>query len=132
MLKRLWTAPADMAGMAVVRLAGARIHDVWQGALVARAPTWSLTARLLARHRFQAITIGSVIICAAVPTPALLRHELEHVRQWERWGCAFPGAYAAGWLVGLWRWLRERDGGVWWREAYRRNPFEVAAREAAR
>ena len=50
-----------------------------------------------------------------------LEHELEHVRQWRRYGVAFPVVYvAAG--------LRARRAGKSW---YRDNRFEEDARKAA-
>ena len=51
-----------------------------------------------------------------------LAHELEHVRQWQEHGWTFPIVYLAASLRG------RRAGGHW----YRDNPFEVAAREAAK
>ena len=46
----------------------------------------------------------------------LIRHELEHVRQWREAGWTFPLRYA---------WLYLRHG-------YRENPYEIAARDAER
>ncbi|MFI5255346.1 MAG: hypothetical protein ACHQ15_07815, partial [Candidatus Limnocylindrales bacterium] len=53
---------------------------------------------------------------------AELAHELEHVRQWQRFGVLFALRYARA------SWQARRAGGHW----YRDNAFEVAAREAAR
>lgn len=63
-----------------------------------------------------AVTLGRTIIVHpdATLTRRLLRHELEHVRQWRRQPLRFPLHYA---------WLYLRHG-------YRANPYEVAARAA--
>ena len=63
-----------------------------------------------------AVTIGrAIVVHPQVPLEArLLRHELEHVRQWQREGWRFPLRYAAGYV----------------RHGYRDNPYEVAARAA--
>jgi hypothetical protein len=52
--------------------------------------------------------------------PKTLRHELEHVRQYEKWGPLFVPAYL---IAAVWVWLRGRHH-------YRDNPFELAARTA--
>jgi hypothetical protein len=76
----------------------------------------------------DAITIGSVVSVrrAASENAHLLRHEVEHVRQWRRLGGfgflrRYLGSYA--------RW-RLRGYGHW--PAYRRIPLEVEAEWAAR
>lgn len=75
-----------------------------------------------------AITIGPVVAVRrdAAGSAHLLRHELEHVRQWRRLGVA----------VFLWRYLgaylRWRLRGYPHRAAYRRIPLEVEAEWAAR
>lgn len=63
-----------------------------------------------------AVTLGRTIVVhpAAPLTTRLLRHELEHVRQWQRRPLTFPLHYA---------WLHLRHG-------YRANPYEVEARAA--
>ena len=76
----------------------------------------------------DAITIGPVISVrrAAATDPRLLRHELEHVRQWRRLGVVgFLRRYLGSYL----RW-RLRGYGHW--AAYRRIPLEVEAEWAAR
>jgi hypothetical protein len=69
-----------------------------------------------ARRPAAAVTVGDTIIVhpAAVLSPALVRHELEHVRQWRQDGWRFPIRYAVQYV----------------RHGYRANPYEVAAREA--
>lgn len=69
----------------------------------------------MSRHA-AAVTIGRMIIVHPdVPlTDRLLRHELAHVRQWQRAPITFPLRYA---------WQHLKHG-------YRDNPYEVEARAA--
>lgn len=76
----------------------------------------------------DAITIGSVVSVrrAAASDAHLLRHEVEHVRQWRTLGLvAFLRLYLGGYV----HW-RLRGYGHW--AAYRRIPLEVEAEWAAR
>ncbi len=68
-----------------------------------------------------AITLGREILTWRALAPAELAHELEHVRQWERYGAVFAARY-------LRASVRSRAAGTGW---YRGNRFEVAARRAA-
>jgi hypothetical protein len=68
-----------------------------------------------------AITLGRHILAWRAMTASELEHELEHVRQWRRYGLAFPAIY-------LLDSLRQARAGRRW---YRDNRFEVAARQAA-
>ena len=68
-----------------------------------------------------AITIGRTILAWRALTDVELEHELEHVRQWHRFGFTFPIAYFAASL------RARRAGGRW----YLDNRFEVDARKAA-
>jgi hypothetical protein len=70
------------------------------------------------RQAAAAVTLGrTIVLNPDVPlTPRLLRHELAHVRQWQRRRFTFPFHYA---------WLHLRHG-------YRANPYEVEARAAER
>ena len=63
-----------------------------------------------------AVTLGRTILVApdVRPTERLLRHELVHVRQWEREPYAFPFRYTAAHI----------------RHGYGSNPFEAEARAA--
>jgi hypothetical protein len=63
-----------------------------------------------------AVTIGRTIVLhpAIAISGALLRHELEHVRQWRERPLAFPLRYVVHHF----------------RFGYRNNPYEVAARRA--
>ena len=48
---------------------------------------------MLTRRGYSAITFGRVVVFAREPTDALWRHELRHVRQYERIGLAFLPLY---------------------------------------
>jgi len=69
---------------------------------------------VLTRRGFGAITFGHVIVSNAEPTPAVWRHELRHVAQYERLGLAF---------LPLYLWYRARRG-------YFDHPLERDASEA--
>jgi hypothetical protein len=68
------------------------------------------------RHPAAAVALADTIVVHPDVrlTRRLVRHEMEHVRQWRRNPLAFPLRYA---------WLHLRHG-------YRANPYEVAARAA--
>ncbi|HEX7050593.1 MAG TPA: DUF4157 domain-containing protein [Longimicrobiales bacterium] len=93
-------------------------HDVPPGVSIRRG-RWipALGGRLSGMGRpAAAVTLGRTIIVhpTAALTPRLLRHELAHVRQWERHPLGFPLRYA---------WNHLRYG-------YRANPYEIEARAA--
>lgn len=48
---------------------------------------------VLTRRGYAAITFGHVLVFAREPTDALWRHELQHVKQYERLGLAFLPLY---------------------------------------
>lgn len=52
-----------------------------------------LARLILSRRGYSAITFGHVIVSIAAPGTALFRHELRHVRQYERIGLAFLPLY---------------------------------------
>ena len=52
-----------------------------------------LARLILARRGYAAITFGHVIVSTSLPGPALFRHELRHVHQYERIGLAFLPLY---------------------------------------
>ena len=113
----VWAAPLTALGLAAALLGG-RVPrwDPEVAALVVpsvRGPfRW-----FLSQQGATAATLGHVVVTrGATPDPVLLRHEAQHARQQERLGLLFAVAYP---LAGA-RW------------GYRDNPFEVAAREAAR
>lgn len=68
--------------------------------------------------RYRAITLGHVVLVVDEPDERLLRHELVHVAQYERWGPLMGPAYVVAALL-----ARARGG-----HPYRDNRFEVAAR----
>jgi hypothetical protein len=68
-----------------------------------------------------AITLGRDIFTWRELSPAELRHELQHVRQWSRYKAGFPLVYLAASFTAF-------VGGRGW---YRGNRFEIEARAAA-
>ncbi|HEX6589604.1 MAG TPA: DUF4157 domain-containing protein [Longimicrobiales bacterium] len=70
------------------------------------------------RRSAAAVTLGRTIVVHpdALMDVRLLRHELEHVRQWRRNPLTFPLRYVVCHV----------------KYGYRDNPYEVAAREAER
>lgn len=117
----LWVAPNTLLGLAAGALLltcggrAQRVHGVWEfsGGLLGRA-----AARLPARVRFTAMTLGHVILGLSESDLAAARdHEHVHVRQYEEWGPFFLPAYAAS---SVWQLLCGR-------RAYRDNFFEREA-----
>jgi hypothetical protein len=88
-----------------------------------RVHVWPWTRPLAGRllPSWLAISLGRHVIAWRDLDEAELAHELEHVRQWQAHGLAFPVAY-------LFASLRARTAGGHW---YTDNRYEVAAREAA-
>lgn len=71
---------------------------------------------VLSRRGYSAITFGHVIVAVSEPPPAIWRHERQHVRQYERIGCAFLPLYV-----------------IWYfRRGYARHPLERDAARATR
>ena len=106
-----WAAPASAIGLVLAPFfARRRIVD---GVLLCEGATWP---RRLG-WRFTAITFGHVILSVRPLDAELMRHEMVHVRQYERWGPFLIPAYllASGWAVA-------RGG-----KAHADNPFERAA-----
>ncbi|HEU4862944.1 MAG TPA: hypothetical protein VFU44_04150 [Candidatus Limnocylindria bacterium] len=83
-------------------------------------PWLRLVGRFLIDN-WLAITIGRTVFAWRPLNDVELEHELEHVRQWRRYGVAFPVVYLAAAL-------RARRAGRSW---YRDNRFEEDARKAA-
>ena len=117
----LWAAPVSAASLPAIPLAlltggSVRIVDgvleVEGGALSA------LLSRGLPGFPISAITLGHVVLAADAGAHSRCRtHERVHVRQYERWGVAFPILYLASSVVAAF------SGG----SAYRDNAFEKAA-----
>lgn len=72
-------------------------------------------------RNWLAISLGRHVIAWRALSEAELAHELEHVRQWQEHGWAYPLAYLAASV-------RARRAGKHW---YGDNRFEIAARDAA-
>jgi len=122
----LWALPWTIAGVAVGTLGLAtggrvqrrgRVVEFYGGAvawLLKRAPGTGCGA--------AAMTLGHVVLGqTAAALDVTRRHELVHVRQYERWGPLFIPAYL---LCSAVIWARGGD-------AYRDNPFEREAYEIA-
>ena len=121
-----WASPLSLVGLAI-----ALPVFVWRGhaqfihgrnfALLVRGP---LADFLLGHHPFgamAAMALGHIVISENQGLSArVLTHELEHVRQAERWGVVFPFAYL---VSSAWAALCGRD-------PYWHNHFEIAARKA--
>ena len=88
------SAAGDWAGRWIARSCGA-CADLHPEAELQEVllPPGSWLSRYLAARGFVAITIGRRVFVRVPLTDALYRHELEHVRQWARWGAIFPVAY---------------------------------------
>ncbi len=107
-----WAAPASLLGLLVAPFFARRYTAA--GVLVCEGATWP--RRLGFRHR--AITLGHVVLCIDRVDEALLRHELVHVRQFERLGALLIPAYGLASLSAWWSGL----------DAYWDNVFEREAR----
>lgn len=108
----VWAAPLSAAGL-VAGLCSLRRPVVREGVLLFRHAR-GLTAAALRRRGFAAAALGHVVVALGDPTPALLAHELVHVRQAERLGVLMAPAYL----------------GMMLPYGYRRHPLERAARRA--
>lgn len=122
----LWAAPLTVFGLVLalpVLLARGRWRAL-RGSTTALLIQGPLANWLLQRHpagAMNAMAFGHVVLASANGLSVrTLMHELEHVRQAERWGPLFPLLYLGS---SLWQWLHGRD-------AYWHNHFEVAARAA--
>lgn len=117
-LSYAWAAPASAVGLAFAAIAGAlgAKIDVVDGILEVGG---GALCRAAARAgRFDAITIGHVVIGTSCEALAACRaHEQVHVRQYERWGALFFPLYLGSSLVALARGC----------SPYRHNHFEEQA-----
>jgi hypothetical protein len=117
----LWAAPVSAAALPALPLAlatggSARVLD---GVLeIGGGAVSALLSRGLPGFPISAITLGHVVLAADAGEHARCRsHERVHVRQYERWGVAFPILYLASSAAAV------LSGG----SAYRDNAFERAA-----
>lgn len=111
----LWASPATAIGAVLSLFFDKR--SVTRGIVVAEGARWP---RRLG-WRYRAITFGHTVLSIDELDESTLRHEVVHVRQYERWGPLLLIVYP---LASLWVKLR---GG----HAYLDNPFEVEARSAS-
>lgn len=109
----VWAAPITMVGL-LVGAASATRPRITAG-VVLFAPARGVTGMIIRRRGFAAAGLGHVVIAVEEPSPALLAHELTHVRQAERLGPLIAPAYLA--LLAV--------------HGYRDHPMERAARLAA-
>lgn len=110
-----WAAPVSAAGL-LAALAGGRARLRVADGVVVLSGVRGLTGTALRLRGFTAITLGHVVLCRDEPSPALLAHELVHVRQAERFGVLLAPLYLG--LLAVY--------------GYRRHPMERAARLAQR
>ncbi len=113
----LWAAPLTALGVVAGLLGGTLPRwDATHGALVVQ-PVRGPMRWFLRLQSADAATLGQVVVLRdRTASPTLLLHEAQHARQQERLGPLFALAYPLA-------------SACW---GYRRNPFEVAARAAAR
>jgi hypothetical protein len=111
LLRYLWAGPWSLIGLVLScffdRTSSRGGVLVGEGARWPRRLGW----------RYRAITFGHVVLSVDPLDEDTFRHELVHVRQYERWGPLFVPAYLAASLVAVAR------GG----HHYRDNAFELAA-----
>jgi hypothetical protein len=114
-----WASPASALGLAVGLASLASGGSVRRRCGVLEfhggAARW-----LLSHFPFQpiAMTLGHTVLgLTAAGLDVVRKHELVHVRQYERWGPFLIPAYL---LASLVLWIRGRD-------PYRDNPFEIEA-----
>lgn len=112
-LKLIWASPWSLVGLLLAPFFSTR--RIVDGVLLCEGASWP--ARF--RWRFTAITFGHVVLSTRPASDELLRHEMVHVGQYERWGPFFIPAYLTASAVAA------AKGG----HHYRDNHFEVAARE---
>ena len=110
--RRAWAGPWSLLGLVLSPFF--RRRYLVRGVMLCEGADWP---RRLG-WRYRAITFGHVVLAVDELDPETFRHELVHVRQYERWGPMFIPAYLiASVTAGL------RGG-----HPYRDNPFEISAR----
>jgi hypothetical protein len=126
-LRYAWTSPNTLLGCLFVLLAlasGGTVR-VLEGVIEAHGG-WLrplLRGFLLLPGGARAVTFGHVVLARTeVDLEDTRVHERAHVRQYERWGPLFLGAYL---VSSVWAWSRGRG-------AYRGNRFEREAFEQTR
>lgn len=111
-LRLLWASPVSLVGLLLAPFF--RSRRVTNGVLLCEGASWP---RRLG-WRYSAITLGHVVLSLGDISDEMMRHELVHVRQYERWGVFLLPAYLIASVAAMSR------GGHY----YRDNRFEVAAR----
>jgi len=121
----LWAAPWTLLGLligAVALLSGGRVQrtgrvlEFWGGFVSTYLRVFPLISGAMA------VTFGHTVLARNQRALEECRkHELVHVRQYERWGPLFVPAYLLCWLV---LWLRGKN-------PYLDNPFERQAYDEA-
>lgn len=116
--KMLWTLPNTLIGLILGFLSFAWPRWEKSGVLIFESDRGF--RKLHSEQGYGAITFGHVVISKPNPSPRLMRHEMAHVKQYERWGPFYMLAYGFYWLKLT---LTGKDG-------YHDNPFEVEASKA--
>ena len=124
LLRYVWAAPNTAVGLiaALAALTLGASAQVVDGVLELSGPGRhhiGLAGRWLGRCRFDAITLGHVVL--AVDARAMRRwrqHERVHVRQCERWGPLFLPFYLGSSFWAWWRGGRAHYDNRFEREAY--------------
>jgi hypothetical protein len=126
-LRYAWALPATLVGVLAGLLAlalGARVRIVAGTAEIGGGRLAGVLRSLPAGFRFEAITLGHVIV--GIDQRALARHRLHervHVRQYERWGLLFFPLYFGS---SLWQWMRGRD--PYFHNCFEQEAFRVEMR----
>ena len=110
LLGYFWAAPVTVLGLLLAFIAAVTGGKArWRGGVV---EAWGgLTGQLLRGGRLLggggAMTLGHAILARdALCLDRSRQHELEHVRQFERWG---PFLLPAYWSISVWLWCRGLD-----------------------
>jgi len=117
-LKMLWALPNTLVGLLLGFLSFDWPRWEPRGALVFESERGF--RKYHSDRGYAAITFGHVIIAGPRPGEKLLRHELAHVAQYEKWGPLFMPAY-------VYHFVRLALAG---QDGYTDNPFEREARQA--
>ena len=78
--RRAWASPASLLGLALAGSFDKR--SVTRGILLAEGARWPRRFG----WRYRAVTLGHVVLAVDELEPAVIEHELVHVKQFERWG----------------------------------------------
>ena len=111
-LRLIWASPASLVGLLLAPFF--RSRRAVKGVLLCEGASWP---RKLG-WKFSAITLGHVVLSVEDIGDEMMRHELIHVGQYERWGPFMLPAYLGASVVAVAR----------GRHYYRDNRFEIAAR----